>query len=73
MVQATIDASRGRKIDGYASHRGRRSFEDDRRKSTRLQLAALRAAIQVTAHRIRHDQPGLIADMRQLLIGSAAA
>ena len=38
-------------IDGYAYHRGRRSFEDDRRKSTRLQVAGVRAAIQVTSHR----------------------
>ena len=59
-------------IDGYAFHRGRRSFEDDRRKNTRLQVAGVRAAIQVTAHRIRHEQAGLIADMQQLLIGSAA-
>jgi very-short-patch-repair endonuclease len=60
-------------IDGYAYHRSRRSFEQDRRNSTRLQVAGVRAAIQVTADRIRHDQRGLIADMQQLLIGSAAA
>jgi hypothetical protein len=60
-------------IDGYAYHRSRRSFEQDRRNSTRLQVAGVRAAIQVTAHRIRHDQLDLIADVQQLLIGSAAA
>jgi very-short-patch-repair endonuclease len=61
-------------IDGYRFHRSRRSFEDDRARDAKLQLAGWRV-LRVTERRLR-DQPTVIAEeVRRLLalIASRAA
>jgi very-short-patch-repair endonuclease len=52
--------------DGYAFHRGRRSFEDDRRKDARLQAAGWRV-LRITRSRLQHDAPALAGELRRLL------
>jgi len=59
-------------VDGYRFHKTRSSFEADRRRDAGLQIVG-RRVVRITARRIEHDSRGLIADLRRLLIGSAAA
>ena len=47
-------------LDGYAFHRSRRSFEDDRAKDVQLQLAGCRV-LRLTDRRLR-TQPGATRD-----------
>jgi very-short-patch-repair endonuclease len=56
-------------VDGYRFHKTRRSFEDDRRKDLRLQLAGCRA-VRITARRIQYEPGRLTAELHRL-IGSA--
>jgi very-short-patch-repair endonuclease len=58
-------------VDGYANHNGHRSFEEDRRRDTQLQLAGERV-IRVTHRQMEHAARSLVADLRRLL-GSTAA
>jgi very-short-patch-repair endonuclease len=58
-------------VDGYASHNGHRSFEEDRRRDTKLQLAGERV-IRITYRQMEHATRSLVADLRRLL-GSTAA
>ncbi len=53
-------------VDGYAYHRGRRQFEDDRRRDTELQKAGWRV-IRVTHRRVVNDAESLISDIRAFL------
>jgi very-short-patch-repair endonuclease len=59
-------------VDGYRFHKTRSWFEEDRRRDAGLQIAGCRV-VRITARRIEHGSRGLIADLRRLLIGSAAA
>jgi very-short-patch-repair endonuclease len=58
-------------IDGYRFHKTRRSFEDDRRKDVKLQLAGCRP-VRITYQRIRYEPRALIADLARLLGSSPA-
>ena len=53
-------------VDGYRFHKTRRSFEDDRRKDVKLQLAGCRP-VRITYRRIRYEPRALIADLARLL------
>ena len=53
-------------IDHPYTHSSKRSFEDDRRRDTRLQLAGYRV-IRITYGRLYNDPAGVIADIRTLL------
>ncbi len=57
-------------VDGYAFHANRRSFEEDRRRDVKLQVAGERV-IRVTHRQIEHFPGQLVADLRRL-IGSPA-
>ncbi len=60
-------------LDGFAFHRSRRSFEDDRAKDVRLQLAGCRV-LRLTDRRLR-TEPGAVRDdvARALNPGGAGA
>ncbi len=53
-------------VDGYAYHRSRRQFEDDRRRDTKLQKAGWRV-VRVTHRRLADDAESLIGDIRGFL------
>jgi very-short-patch-repair endonuclease len=53
-------------VDGYRFHRTKRSFDDDRRRDTKLQVAGQRV-VRITHTRITHARPALEADLRALL------
>jgi predicted transcriptional regulator of viral defense system len=53
-------------LDGYAYHRSRRSFEDDRRRDAVLLLAGYRV-VRFTARRLNTDPGSVVATLRQLL------
>jgi very-short-patch-repair endonuclease/predicted transcriptional regulator of viral defense system len=53
-------------VDGYAFHRGRRSFESDRRRDTDMALAGLRT-IRLTQRRIAREPERVQAELRVLL------
>jgi very-short-patch-repair endonuclease len=53
-------------VDSYGYHRGRASFENDRRRDTDLALAGQRT-IRLTQRRIAIDATALQADLRALL------
>ena len=57
-------------VDGYAFHRGRTSFETDRRRDTDMALAGLRA-IRLTQRRVEHERMRVQAELRALLARSA--
>ena len=59
-------------LDGYDFHRGKRSFEDDRRKDTKHLLAG-RRSIRVTGARVAHERRALLTDISALLAGGAAS
>jgi very-short-patch-repair endonuclease len=56
-------------VDGYAFHKTRRSFEDDRRRDAKLQIVGYRVA-RITHRRITNEHAALLLDLRRL-IGSA--
>lgn len=53
-------------LDGYAVHRGRRSFEDDRRRDGKLQLAGV-PVLRFTQPRVMHEPAGVLADVTAML------
>ncbi len=53
-------------LDGYAFHRGRRSFEDDRRRDADLQLAGYRV-LRITARRLAREPKAVARSVRALL------
>jgi very-short-patch-repair endonuclease len=53
-------------LDHPWSHGSRRSFEEDRKRDTKLQLAGYRV-IRITHQRLYRDPAGVIADLRTLL------
>ncbi len=60
-------------VDGYRFHKTRRSFEEDRRRDARLQIAEIRV-VRVTHERITREADALLADLRRLLrLGSPPA
>ncbi len=59
-------------LDSYAYHRGKRSFEDDRRKDTK-HLRAGRRSIRVTGTRVAHERRALLDDLSALLADAAAS
>jgi very-short-patch-repair endonuclease len=58
-------------IDGYAYHRGRRAFEDDRRRDAAHTVAG-RRTLRPTHHRIEHDTGALTKDLSRLLTDAGA-
>lgn len=59
-------------VDGYKFHGTRRSFEDDRRKDAKLQIAGVRV-VRFTYARVFHEPRALERDLRRLLALSPAA
>ena len=55
-------------LDHPYTHGSKRSFEEDRRRDTTLQLAGYRV-IRITHQRLYRDAAGVIADLRALLSG----
>ena len=53
-------------LDGYAFHRGRRSFEGDRARDAELQLAGYRV-VRVTARRLAREPAAVARTVRSLL------
>jgi very-short-patch-repair endonuclease len=53
-------------VDSYGYHRGRRQFEDDRRRDAKLQTAGWRV-IRVTEDRMSRGAAALLTEIRQLL------
>jgi very-short-patch-repair endonuclease len=53
-------------LDGYAFHRGRASFEGDRKRDARLQLAGQRV-VRITQRRLADDAAAVLAELQQLL------
>jgi very-short-patch-repair endonuclease len=53
-------------LDGYAFHRDRGSFERDRRRDARLQLAGYRV-VRVTHRRLAEEPEAVVAELRVLL------
>jgi very-short-patch-repair endonuclease len=58
-------------VDGFAFHKGHRSFDQDRAKDLKLHLAG-EHVIRITHRQIGHGSRQLVADVRRLL-GSTAA
>jgi very-short-patch-repair endonuclease len=58
-------------VDGCAFHTSRRSFEDNRRRDIKRQVAGLRV-IRVTYQQLVYERSALLNNLRRLL-GSAAA
>lgn len=56
-------------VDGFRFHRTRASFESDRRRDARLQIAGCRV-IRVTQQRIERARRSLLGDLRALLSAS---
>jgi hypothetical protein len=60
-------------LDSFPWHKTRRSFEDDRLKSAKLQVAGI-ALLQLTERRIRFERGAVLSDVaRMLSAGQAAA
>lgn len=58
-------------VDGYRFHKAKRTFEDDRRRDAKLQIAAVRV-LRVTHQRIAAEANALLDDLHRLLrLGSA--
>jgi very-short-patch-repair endonuclease len=57
-------------VDGYAFHRGRTSFETDRRRDTDMALADLRA-IRLTQRRVQRERGRVQAELRVLVARAA--
>jgi very-short-patch-repair endonuclease len=53
-------------LDGYAFHRGRASFEGDRKRDALLQLAGQRV-VRITQRRLADDAASVLAELQQLL------
>ena len=53
-------------VDGYAWHRGRRSFERDRRRDADLQVAGFRV-LRVTWRRIRDEPEAVLVALARAL------
>jgi very-short-patch-repair endonuclease/predicted transcriptional regulator of viral defense system len=53
-------------VDGYRFHNTKRSFEDNRRRDTKLQVAGIRV-VRVTRQRVVHDTAAVIRDIAALL------
>jgi hypothetical protein len=53
-------------LDGYAYHRTRMAFEDDRKRDAMLQLSGYRV-VRITYQRL-HDEPGEVADLVRALL-----
>ncbi len=58
-------------VDSYGHHRGKRPFEDDRRRDAKHTVAG-RRTLRPTHERIEHDARGLVSDLSALL-GVAAS
>jgi very-short-patch-repair endonuclease len=59
-------------LDGFGFHRARRSFEDDRRRDAKLQVAGYRV-LRITQWRLTHEPHAVLADIRSLLSAGRAA
>jgi hypothetical protein len=59
-------------VDGWRWHRSRRSFEEDRRRTNRLQLAGL-TVLRFTDTQIANDPQGVAAEIRCAIADAAAA
>lgn len=59
-------------LDSYGYHRGRRSFEDDRRKDMKHTIAG-RRSIRITGARVKHEQNAVLRDLGALLAGAPGA
>jgi very-short-patch-repair endonuclease len=59
-------------LDGFGFHKGRRSFEDDRRRDAKLQVAGYRV-LRITQWRLTHEPHAVLADIRALLSVARAA
>jgi very-short-patch-repair endonuclease len=53
-------------VDGYGYHRSKRSFEDDRLRDTKLQLAGIRV-VRITRDRLKYEPAAVLDDVRRLL------
>lgn len=53
-------------VDGYAFHKGRREFDENRLRDTKLQLAGCRV-LRVTQPRIDFTPRELLSDVRRAL------
>jgi very-short-patch-repair endonuclease len=58
-------------LDGYRFHKDRRTFEDDRRRDTKLQLAAC-MTMRVTQRRIEREREGLRRDLTAAISAGSA-
>ena len=59
-------------LDGFGFHKARRSFEDDRRRDAKLQVAGYRV-LRITQWRLIDEPHAVLADIRALLsVGRAA-
>jgi hypothetical protein len=59
-------------VDGWRWHRSRRSFEEDRRRTNRLQLAGL-TVLRFTDTQIANDPQGVAAEIRRAIADAAAS
>ena len=55
-------------VDGWNTHKTKRSFENDRRRDVKLQIAGYRVA-RFTRDRIMHHPHRVARDLQALLIG----
>jgi very-short-patch-repair endonuclease len=56
-------------VDGYTYHRGRRSFEDDRRRDA-IHTVAGRRTLRLTPRRIERESGSVFDDISRLLAGA---
>jgi hypothetical protein len=59
-------------VDGWRWHRSRRSFEEDRRRTNRLQLAGL-TVLRFTDTQVDTDPQGVAAEIRRAIADAAAS
>jgi very-short-patch-repair endonuclease len=59
-------------LDGFAFHKSRRPFEEDRRRDAKLQIMGYRV-LRITQWRLTHEPEAVLADIRALLNVSRAA
>jgi len=59
-------------LDGFHWHKTRRSFEEDRRKDARLQVAGIRP-LRLTERRLRSEPRTVLSDVIRMLSGARAA
>jgi hypothetical protein len=59
-------------VDGWRWHRSRRSFEEDRRRTNRLQLAGL-TVLRFTDTQVDRDPQGVAAEIRRAIADAAAS